>query len=92
MKKGNFEQKKNVFTALRFCLDIIDSGTFDKVVFNGYTYTIETEKAPIKFNLIQWIDYLKWNFTKENRPDFILKYDFDKKILRITCGEVVEID
>lgn len=92
MKKGNFEQKKNVFTALRFCLDIIDSETFDKVVFNGYTYTIETEKAPIKFNLIQWIDYLKWNFTKETRPDFILKYDFDKKILRITCGEVVEID
>lgn len=92
MKKGNFEQKKQVFTALLFCLDIIDSGTFDKVSFNGDTYDIETEKAPIKFNLIRWIDYLKWNFTKETRPDFILEYNFDEKILVITCGEVVEVD
>jgi hypothetical protein len=91
MKKGNFEQKKQVFSALRFCLDIVDSGTFDKVKFNGNTYTVEKDKAIIKFDLIQWIEYLKWNFTKENRPDFILKYDFDKKILTIICGDVVEI-
>lgn len=92
MKKGNFEQKKEVFKALRFCLDIIDSETFDTVIFNGEKYNIQKQKAPIKFNLIQWIDYLKWNYTKENRPDFILKYDFDKKILTITCGVIVEID
>jgi hypothetical protein len=92
MRKGNFEQKKEVFKALRFCMDIIDSETFDKVKFNGNTYNIQTQKAPIKFDLIQWVDYLKWNYTKENRPDFILKYDFDKKILTITCGGVVEIE
>ena len=92
MKKGNFQQKKNVFSGLRFCLDIIDSGTFNKVKFNGNTYTIESDKAPIKFDLIQWIDYLKWNFIKENRPDFILDYNFDNKILTISCGGVVEIN
>jgi hypothetical protein len=92
MKKGNFQQKKNVFSGLRFCFDIIDSGTFNKVKFNGNTYTIESDKAPIKFDLIQWIDYLKWNFIKENRPDFILDYDFDNKILTISCGAIVEIN
>lgn len=92
MKKGNFEQKKEVFKSLRFCMDIIDSESFDKVVFNGEKYDIKTQKAPIKFNLIQWIEHLKWNFTKETRPDFILKYDFDKKILTITCGGIVEIE
>ncbi len=45
MKKGNFEQKKEVFKSLRFCMDIIDSETFDKVVFNGEKYDIKTQKG-----------------------------------------------
>ena len=88
-KKGNIKQELNVFTVTSYVFDIIRTDFFDSVIFNGETYDVETQKSFIKLNLLLFIDYLKWNFTKANRPPFIVELRVSDKVLNIECGGII---